>query len=442
MTSFVFFLSCLFLGFLGVQGQTNDNFTKPFGVAVAFSGKKAGTAASFSWSTLNATTDYYVFWGQVSGGPYTKVIANSSRYDKSTQYHSIVSGLTPDTRYYYMVGGSEGTSIEYSFVTAKEAGNTDSFRIAVLGDMGIKMSKMTLVRLKQLQDVDWFFHVGDISYADDENLEHPGTYELTWNKWQVAMESVTASFPYMTCPGNHEASCITTGSIGCPDYLNNFTAYRNRFLMPGDDSGGVGNMWYSFDYGMVHFVVMDSETDYDNSPEGPHTLWHAGPFGDQIGWLTNDLNNAVANRDVTPWIIAIAHRPMYSSENEDFPPLALRNWRNAVEDLLYDANVDLYISGHVHAYERIYPMYQSKLEQTNYTNPRDITPLVVGNAGCEEGQTAWSSKTPPDFIAYRNNEDWGYGILELQDPNTLSFEMRRSSDNTVADSFTLIRDNR
>ena len=78
--------------------------------------------------------------------------------------------------------------------------------------------------------------------------------------------------------------------------------------MPGDDSGGVGNMWYSFDYGMVHFVVMDSETDYDNSPEGPHTLWHAGPFGDQIGWLTNDLNNAVANRDVTPWIIAIAHR--------------------------------------------------------------------------------------------------------------------------------------
>ena len=106
---FFFFLS--FLSFFfnlpskyqGVQGQTNDNFTKPFGVAVAFSGKKAGTAASFSWSTLNATTDYYVFWGQVSGGPYTKVIANSSRYDKSTQYHSIVSGLTPDTRYYYMV---------------------------------------------------------------------------------------------------------------------------------------------------------------------------------------------------------------------------------------------------------------------------------------------------------------------------------------------------
>jgi hypothetical protein len=33
--------------------------------------------------------------------------------------------------------------------------------------------------------------------------------------------------------------------------------------------GGVGaNMWYSFNYGPVHFVSFDTETDFDHAPEG------------------------------------------------------------------------------------------------------------------------------------------------------------------------------
>jgi len=52
---------------------------------------------------------------------------------------------------------------------------------------------------------------------------------------------------------------------------------------------------------------------------------------------------------------------MYSSEESDFPPEALKNWRDAVEQTLYKNNVDLYISGHVHSYERLYPMYNVSL---------------------------------------------------------------------------------
>ena len=47
----------------------------------------------------------------------------------------------------------------------------------------------------------------------------------------------------------------------------NFTAYQHRFRMPGTETGGVGNMWYSFDYGLAHFIALDGETDYANSPE-------------------------------------------------------------------------------------------------------------------------------------------------------------------------------
>jgi len=321
----------------------------------------------------------------------------------------------------------------------RSAGDATPFSFAIIGDMGVTQSQATMKQLNDLTSVDFYMHVGDISYADDENSVNFGSYENTWNKFQIEMENVTANYPYMVCPGNHEASCLVTGSVGCPKGLTNFSAYRNRFLMPSLDSGGVENMWYSFDYGLVHFVMLDSETDYKMSPEGPLSLVGAGPFGDQLGWLKDDLQKASDNRKTTPWIIAVAHRPMYSSEESDFPPDALRNWRNAVEQSLYENNVDLYISGHVHSYERLYPIYNGVIGQFDYNNPRDITPIVIGNAGCMEGHNAFT-QNQPDYVAYRNNVDWGYGILNVDSESSLRFEMRRSDDNTVADEFTLTRE--
>nr|P20584.1 RecName: Full=Phosphate-repressible acid phosphatase; AltName: Full=Acid phosphatase PII; Flags: Precursor [Aspergillus niger]AAA32700.1 acid phosphatase [Aspergillus niger] len=79
----------------------------------------------------------------------------------------------------------------------------------------------------------------------------------------------------------------------------NFTAYQHPFRMPGPETGGVGNFWYSFDYGLAHFVSIDGETDFANSPEwnfaedvtGNETLpseaetfiTDSGPFGNVNG---------------------------------------------------------------------------------------------------------------------------------------------------------------
>jgi hypothetical protein len=35
--------------------------------------------------------------------------------------------------------------------------------------------------------------------------------------------------------------------------------------MPGQETGGVGNFWYSFDYGNAHFISIDAETDIPNN---------------------------------------------------------------------------------------------------------------------------------------------------------------------------------
>lgn len=36
--------------------------------------------------------------------------------------------------------------------------------------------------------------------------------------------------------------------------------------MPSEETGGVMNMHYSFNFGNVHFISIDSETGFDNAP--------------------------------------------------------------------------------------------------------------------------------------------------------------------------------
>lgn len=139
--------------------------------------------------------------------------------------------------------------------------------------------------------------------------------------------------------------------------------------MPGAETGGVGNFWYSFDYGLAHFVGIDGETDFANSPEwsfdrdvtGDEKLPSAsqtfitdsGPFGAiegsikdtksyaQYKWLKQDL--ASVDRRRTPWVIVMSHRPMYSSASSSYQ----KNVRDAFESLLLQYGVDAYLSGYV-----------------------------------------------------------------------------------------------
>lgn len=56
-----------------------------------------------------------------------------------------------------------------------------------------------------------------------------------------------------------------------------------HFRMPSASSGGVGNMWYSFDHGLMHMISLDTETDlgtFSNGTAiiGPDENGYNGPF--------------------------------------------------------------------------------------------------------------------------------------------------------------------
>jgi len=122
----------------------------------------------------------------------------------------------------------------------------------------------------------------------------------------------------MVSVGNHESECHSFVCQAQKDTLalklNNFTAYNKRWHMPSASSKGVNNMWYSFDYGLVHFVSINCETDFataEEKDEGDfHEAWliagHFGAPGEYLAWLEADLKQARAAADAgtgRPWIV-------------------------------------------------------------------------------------------------------------------------------------------
>jgi hypothetical protein len=64
-------------------------------------------------------------------------------------------------------------------------------------------------------EYDFIWHLGDISYADDDFLHTPfeDNYENTWNEYMNIIEPFTALYPYMVLVGNHEVGTQHTHAV-------------------------------------------------------------------------------------------------------------------------------------------------------------------------------------------------------------------------------------
>ncbi|WPH02674.1 acid phosphatase [Acrodontium crateriforme] len=323
-------------------------------------------------------------------------------------------------------------------------------------------------------------------------------YEPNWDLWQNWLNKISNKVPYMVMPGNHEAACAEFDGPGnvltaylnknepnttlpgkaalnyysCPPSQRNYTTYQHRFRMPGAESGGVSNFWYSFDYGLAHFVALNGETDFAYSPEWPFVrdlkgnetlplenqtfITDSGPFGridnndwknnqayEQIQWLTKDL--AAVDRKKTPWIIAMSHRPMYSTETSSYQS----NVRNAFEPLLLKYGVDAYLSGHIHWYERLFPLGANGTidkasivnNSTYHANPgKSMTHIINGMAGnIESHSTLNAGQKPANITAVLDQQHYGFSKLTFHSDEKLTWQFIKGQDGSVGDELTIIK---
>jgi 3',5'-cyclic AMP phosphodiesterase CpdA len=272
-------------------------------------------------------------------GPVASNLASVAFDPTPTTEHAVtLPGLAPDTRYYYaitagiylLVGGPS-----YSFVTPPASPKPT--RIWAIGDCGTASFGSTAplavrdgyASFTAARPTDVWLMLGDNAYYSGTDQEYQGA---VFNVFQQLLRTT----PLWSTLGNHE----TYG----PDAFGNL-AYFDIFDLPQDGrAGGVASgteRYYSFDYGNVHFVCLDSEIS-DKS---------AG--GSMVTWLEEDL--AANSKD---WLIAFWHSPPYSrgSHNSDVEA-SLFLMRQSIVPVLENYGVDLVLCGHSHSYERSYLLH-------------------------------------------------------------------------------------
>ncbi|KAL2653087.1 hypothetical protein R1flu_021215 [Riccia fluitans] len=383
-------------------------------------------------------------------------------YTSGIIHHVRLTGLKPETKYYYQVGDPYlgAMSHELSFTTLPLAG-PKSFpaRIGVIGDLGLTYNSTSTLDHLMMNKPDLVLMVGDLVYADLYVTNGTGaasysrafpdtpiheTYQPRWDLWGRFMEPLASKVPFMVIEGNHEKEPQVDGIT--------FAAYQARMAVPYRESGSTNMFYYSFNAGGIHFVMLGAYIDYSRT-------------GEQYAWLKQDLANV--DRSVTPWLIAVYHPPWYNSYTAHFREVECM--RISMETLLYEHGVDLVLNGHVHAYERSNRVYNYTLDNCGPVhiivgdggnhekmalphaddgpefcpNPQDAHD-EFGNCGFnfKEGPAAgkfcWDQQ--PEWSAYRESS-FGHGIIEVVNSTHLLWTWHRNQDiyDGLGDQLYIVR---
>jgi hypothetical protein len=444
--SLLIFISVFIVLFVNVVASSTSDGYEPYNIRIS----KSTESICVSWTTDQYNASYYrpsVVYGTSEQSLVKKVVGGITKtYHESTGFtHTVVlNNLTMPQMYYYRVGMVNGTLSKKVY---RFRASVDS-RVIFYGDLGYFRSTETVNavfnKLQKDERISMVFHVGDISYADD----FPGfLFDTIFRRWFAMVEGISSFIPYQVIPGNHDAGCKIPI---CHDWKQNFAPYNSLFTMPSYFKWK-HNMFYSFDHGPLHFTAISTETDYPDAP-------FPQKFGDQLSWLKQDLQKAVANRKNVPWIIVVGHRPIYSSHtgySSDGKPIKdALVLQNTIEQILLDFKVDVYMVGHVHSYERHHPIFKNVIKcdkqctnATNtYHNPIYPVHIVNGGAGCEEGLSpgfTFMHILPSSAKLYYS--DYAYGVMETgvhPDNNQLylNWKLHSSSTDEVVDEMTIYKD--
>jgi hypothetical protein len=299
---------------------------------------QSGTTSSIiiKWQTSKPVSSR-VLYGTHSNH-LNKIINDSA---KIVDHEIRIEGLKKHTKYYYAVGTLEKMLIEddptYYFITSPDQKFHEVVHIWAIGDFGTgdrepKNVKDAYMKFRKRHHTDVWLMLGDIAYyfGKDEEFQR----SIFGDTYKYMMRH-TVIWP---TPGNHDMRSADSETESGP-YYNIFTV-PTRGEAGGEPSGT--EAYYSFNYGDIHFISMDSE-------DTPRQI-----FGDMARWLERDLQ-----MDDHKWKIAYFHHPPYTkgthNSDKDMDSRGrMKDMRENFLPKLEEYGVDLVLSGHSHIYERSY----------------------------------------------------------------------------------------
>jgi hypothetical protein len=200
----------------------------------------------------------------------------------------------------------------------------------------------------------------------------------------------------------------------------------------GKASGTNTNRFFSLDVGLVHVVVYN-------------TMNYLGLGADvraaQLAWLEADLRkaSAPAQRRRVPWILVATHVPMYCSAEGETGVGG--DSRKDMEAILIANGVDLYMYGHVHAYEATWPVGPNgAVAAQSYLNPQAPVHVLTGAAGPPGSPDVFPASRPAWSRATYSS--WSFGRMQVFNATHLTFSQLDNVAGAVVDTFTIVKEAR
>ena len=237
-----------------------------------------------------------------------------------THHELSVTELDADTIYSYGVF-VDGTALSESnhLTTAVEPG--EPFTFVVYGDSRSDHDahEAVVAAMAGEEDARFVVHTGDLVSDGEDAVDWDWFFQIT--------AATMAQRPLFPVVGNHDEDG------GAADLLD------AAFALPGDE------LYYSFDYGGAHFVILDQYVNMVLACAQDEVLVDHCLDEEQLAWLEQDLQAASQTADL---IFVCAHEGPYSSKSGRSGSLQMR----VLLPMFDQYGVTAIISGHDHYYER------------------------------------------------------------------------------------------
>ena len=262
---------------------------------------------------LNDTYPSYISWGTTRD--YSLGNQQVNEYGSDHQYCDTITGLTPSTKYFYMVI-AETDTINGNFRTAP-GGEASEVTFFAYGDTRTYPADHDAVAELMVQNYTADPEAQGIAILSGD-LVSDGNSESKWDAQffspaYINIQEFLRTIPVICSKGNHEG----TGSI-----------FKKYFPYPYYISG---SYYWSFDYGPAHFCVIDQYTPYNVGSA-------------QYDWITADL--AASGK---PWKFLVFHKPGWSAGDGHSNDTTVQN---VLQPLCLEYGVQFVINGHNHYYSR------------------------------------------------------------------------------------------
>lgn len=393
------------------------------------------------WRTDSACTGRVMYGTSI--GNLTQQVTEST---SDTRHMVELTGLAPFTRYYYAIYNdgtkAEGDDAEHTFRTFPTSGTQTHVRAWVIGDFGKGNPKQAAVRDAYMNfdttETDLWLWLGDNAYDNGTELEYlTKVWDSVWG-----YQKIMKHLPFEPIPGNHDYNLISPVQSPTAPLTHDGPYYQLTEVYKNAEAGGVASgheLFYSYNYGNVHFVGLNSELGslFSSSDDWIGTYLFGSFNGSPMSqWLHNDLST-----NTLPWVVVYFHQPPYTDGSHDassFWEVYMQAMRENFAPIWEQYGVDLVLCGHSHVYERSYLVKgaygdvsqinssnildggsgidaqgEAYIKYTQTPNPNQGTVYVVqGNSGSSDDAPAFNH--PYMYAEYGCDTCCGSFILDVE----------------------------